>query len=156
MSGSKGAAPVAAGTGGSVGFSVHATIERPIEEVFDHVVEPGLLSSYFTATASEALAPGQSIRWTWKGGQAETVHVDEVERNARIVLHWKADQVEYDTRVTLTFTAESPAKTKVEIAETGWKNDAAGLASAFGHCSGWQHMLLSLRARMMFGVDLRG
>ncbi len=145
-----------AGTAGGVGFSVRASIDRPIEEVFDHVVEPGLLSSYFTATASEAIAPGASILWTWKGGQSETAHVDEVERNARIVLHWKADQVDYDTRVTMTFATETAGATNVEIAETGWRNDAAGLASAFGHCSGWQHMLLCLKARMMFGIDLRG
>lgn len=137
---------------------MHATIDRPIEEVFDHVIEPELLSSYFTRSASEALSPGASVVWSWTGDQKETVHVDEIERNGHIVFHWKADQVDYDTRVTMRFErhGESGRGTRVEIRETGWKNDPAGLASAFGHCAGWQHMLLSLRARMVFGVDLRG
>ena len=30
-------------------FEVSAVVDRPVEEVFDHVIEPGLLSSYFTS-----------------------------------------------------------------------------------------------------------
>jgi len=44
--------------------------------------------------------------------------------------------------------------TRVTITEEGWKDGE--LESAFEHCAGWQHMLLCLKARMAFGIDLHG
>ena len=151
-----------AGAGGAAGdklaFEVAATIDRPVEEVFDHVVEPGLLSSYFTSVSSGPLEEGADVRWSWPDGQSETVHVESVERNRTIVFTWPAFQVKTITRVTMRFEAAAAERTKVAIQESGWEDDAAGAGakSAFEHCAGWQHMLVCLKARMKFGVDLRG
>lgn len=137
-------------------FSVSTDVPRPIEEVFDHVVEPGLLSSYFTSDASGPLEAGKTVRWSWPSGESETVDVESVERNARIVFTWKAPPVDTRTRVTIDFEPRDALKTRVTIVEEGWGEDAAGAASALEHCAGWQHMVLSLKARMGFGIDLRG
>jgi uncharacterized protein YndB with AHSA1/START domain len=137
-------------------FSVSVQVPRPIEEVFDHVVEPGLLSSYFTSEASGPLEAGKTVRWDWAGGESSDVEVEAVERNRRVVLKWKAFRVETLTRVTIAFETAEKDRTKVTIEEAGWEDDAAGQASAFEHCAGWQHMLLCLKARMAFGIDLRG
>lgn len=136
-------------------FSVSTDVPRPIEEVFDHVVEPGLLSSYFTSEASGPLEAGKSVRWTWPSGESATVDVESVERNARIVFTWKACLVDTRTRVTITFELRDALKTRVTIVEEGWEEAAAGAASAFEHCARWQHMVLSLKARMGLGIDLR-
>ena len=143
---------------GKLAFEVHAFVDRPIEEVFDHVVEPGLLSSYFTSHASGPLVEGADVRWTWPDGQSETVHVERVERNRSIEFTWPAFQVKTITRVTMRFESPAGDRTKVRIAESGWEDDPAGAGarSAFEHCAGWQHMLLCLKARLRFGVDLRG
>jgi len=146
----------------SLSFRVHATVARPIEEVFDHVVEPALLDSYFTSSASAALEPGRTVRWAWASGQSEAVTVDAVERPRTIVFRWRAFLRPEMTTVRMTFEtlepmlAGDPDGTRLTIAEAGWaEGDAAALASAFEHCAGWQHMLLCLRARMTFGIDLR-
>jgi uncharacterized protein YndB with AHSA1/START domain len=146
----------------SLSFRVSATIARPIEEVFDHVVEPALLCSYFTSEASAALEPGRKVRWTWKGGEREDVMVDEVVRPHVIVFRWQAFLRPEITTVRMAFeplaTGEGGAVgTRLTVSEDGWREgDTAALASAFEHCAGWQHMLLCLRARMTFGIDLRG
>lgn len=134
-------------------FEVQTLVPRPIEEVFDHVVEPGLLSSYFTSEASGPLEPGKTVRWSWPSGETETVDVESVERNRRIAFTWKAFRVDTRTRVTIAFASPETGRTEVVIAEEGW--DAAESASAFEHCAGWEHMLLCLKARMAFGIDLR-
>ena len=140
----------------ALGFTVHARVPRPLEEVFDHVVEPGLLSSYFTSGASGPLEAGRTVEWTWAGGETEAVAVETVERNRRVVFTWKAYRVEARTRVTITFEPAEPDGTTVRIEETGWEESESGAAaSAFEHCAGWQHMLLCLKARMAFGIDLR-
>lgn len=136
-------------------FSVSSDVPRPIEEVFDHVAEPGLLSSYFTSEASGPIEAGKTVRWAWPGGESATVDVVSVERNACIVFTWKASLVDTRTRVTITFEPRDALQARVTILEDGWEEDAAGAASALEHCARWQHMVLSLKARMGFGIDLR-
>ena len=131
-------------------FSVSAHVPRPVEEVFDHIVEPGLLSSYFTSEASGPLVAGAKVKWSWPDGQSETVDVESVETNRSVVFTWKAFESDSRTRVTIALSGD----TEVTITEEGWKDGE--LASAFEHCAGWQHMLLCLKARMAFGIDLRG
>ena len=138
----------------AVRFAVSTEVPRPVEEVFDHIVEPGLLSSYFTSEASGPLIVGAKVTWSWPEGQSETVDVEEVETNKRVVFRWKAFEVGTRTKVTIGLASLGPNRTKVTIEEEGWKDDE--VASAFEHCAGWQHMLLSLKARMAFGIDLRG
>lgn len=135
-------------------FSVHVHVPRPVEEVFDYVVEPGLLSSYFTAEASGPLVVDADVKWSWPEGQEATVHVEEVETNRRVVFTWKAFQSSSRTRVTIALEAVEPNRTRVTIDEDGWADGET--VSAFEHCAGWEHMLLCLKARMAFGIDLRG
>jgi uncharacterized protein YndB with AHSA1/START domain len=139
-----------------VRFEVHTRIDRPVEEVFDHVVEPGLLCSYFTTAASGELAAGREVRWEWSPTESEAVRVEELEPNRRIVLTWRAYHVPTRTRVTFTFEPDGAGATVVRIAEAGWEPDQAGLDSAMEHCAGWEHMLQCLKARLRFGIDLRG
>ena len=137
-------------------FEVSTVVPRPLEEVFDHVIEPGLLASYFVSEASGPLEAGKTVRWSWASGESETVDVEAVERNRSVAFRWKAFHVETRTRVTIAFARVADgARTKVTVAEEGWHDDAAGQASAFEHCAGWEHMLLCLKARMAFGIDLR-
>lgn len=131
-------------------FSVSTHVPRPVEEVFDHIVEPGLLSSYFTSEASGPLVAGAHVKWSWPDGQSETIDVESVETNRSVVFTWKAFKSDSRTRVTIFLEGD----TKVTISEEGWKEGE--LESAFEHCAGWQHMLLCLKARMAFGIDLRG
>lgn len=125
-------------------MKVSAQVPRPVEEVFDHIVEPGLLSSYFTSEASGPLIASAHVTWRWPDGRSETVDVEEVETNRRVVFRWKAR-----TKVTIALEALEPNRTKVTIEEEGES------ASAFEDGAGWERMLLCLKARMAFGIDLR-
>jgi len=110
-------------------------VPRPVEEVFDFIVEPGLLSSYFTSEASGPLVVGARVKWSFADGRSETVDVDSVETNRRVVL------VRNGSRVTIEL-APSDGGTQVTIEDEGEEHE-------------WQNMLLALNARMAFGVDLR-
>jgi uncharacterized protein YndB with AHSA1/START domain len=138
-------------------YKVSTRIPRPVEEAFDHVVEPALLSSYFTSDASGPLEAGKTVRWTWAGGESETLDVGAVERNRRIEFRWKAAYVDVVTTVVIAFAPDGPEACNVTIEESGWP-DALGenARSAFEQCAGWQRMLLCMKARMKFGIDLRG
>jgi uncharacterized protein YndB with AHSA1/START domain len=101
------------------------------------VVEPGLLSSYFTSEASGPLVVGAHVKWMFPDGGGEVVDVEAVETNRRVVFTWKG------TRMTIALEPLEPSRTRVTI--EGASEDGAL----------WQRMLLGLKARMAFGVDLR-
>lgn len=76
----------------SLGFRVSGRIGKPVADVFDAVVNPKKLSSYFTTIggASAPLVPGANVVWWGK----VPVEVDEIVRDSRIVLRWDATDEE--------------------------------------------------------------
>lgn len=89
-------------------FRVSARIAKPVTEVFDAIVDPKKLSSYFTTVggASAPLVVGTTVIWWGK----IPVEVDEVVTNERIVLRWDAPPIPdategYKTRIVLDFRA---------------------------------------------------
>ena len=136
-------------------FTVRHQIPRPVEEVFDAVADPDRLCSYFTKTASGPLEAGRSVHWTWHDGDEASLDVREVTAPRRVGFTWKAGDVGYETRVTISFWREGDGGTRVEVRESGWREDERGLKSSYEHCASWQHMLMCLRARLLFDIDLR-
>ena len=140
-----------------LGFNVSARISRPAPEVFDAVVNPTKLSGYFTTIngASAPLAAGTTVTW-W--GEVP-VEVDEVTPHERIVLRWDATDAEgrpaYKTRIEMGFKALDDGGTLVTIAESGWKEDKAGLKKSYLNCEGWTQMLCSMKAFLEYGINLR-
>ena len=130
----------------SLGRSVSVQVPRPVEEVFDHIVEPVLLSSYFTSEASGPLIVGAHVTWRWPDGRSETIDVEEVETNQRVIFRRQGR-----TKVTIVLEALEPNRTQVTIEEEGGEP-----GSAFAHGALWENLLLCLKARMAFGIDLRG
>ena len=98
---------------------ISGRIGRKVDEVFDAVVNPKKLSSYFTTVggASAPLVAGTTVIW-WKNAAVE---VNEVEANKRIVFHWDGgtgeDGVRYRTKVEITFDALEDGGTLVIIEE---------------------------------------
>lgn len=129
-------------------FRVNGRIGRPVEEVFDAVVNPTKLSGYFTTIggASAPLVAGTTVTW-WN---MAPVIVDEVEPFRKIVFRWDAgvDEGEegYQTRVEMLFRQLDDGGTMVTIAETGWRENARGQKSSYMNCEGWSQMLACMKA----------
>ncbi len=136
-------------------FTLKSRIARPVAEVFQAVVDPKKLTRYFAVTASGPLVRDAKVEWIWSESERETIHVHEVETDRRVVFCWRAAGVQTKTEVSISFEPAGEGVTTVAIHESGWTADQAGLRSSYEHCSGWQHMLLCLRAWLVFGIDLR-
>ena len=98
-------------------FKVMIHVARPVNEVFEAVVDPKQLSSYFTTGgASGRLETGATVTWDFADFPgAFPVEVAEVVPNEKIVLRWEAHDGEildgeadvhtgYQTEVTMRFT----------------------------------------------------
>ncbi len=140
-----------------LGFEVHERIARAPEDLYRAVTQPTCSCRYFMVGATRALETGAVSVWSWPSGPDVTVKVLNANPPTEVVFTWKAHAVDYDTRVTITFTPSpgAPGETTVRVHEHGWKPDAAGIASSYEHCAGWQHMLCGLKAWAMHGVDHR-
>ena len=142
-------------------FEVAGRIARPVEEVFEAIVDPGTLSRYFTTGGAEGrIEPGATVSWSFHDFPgAFPVEVVEVEKNKRIVLRWEADEndpsVKYHTIVTMRFEALEDGRTLVSIAEEGWRETPAGLKASYGNCMGWSQMLCAMKAWVEYGINLR-
>jgi uncharacterized protein YndB with AHSA1/START domain len=138
----------------NVQLTVKQRIKRPIAEVFDAVVDPAKLSSYFVTSTTGPLVAGQTVKWTWGEISDDTI-VDEVIENKLIVCRWNAYKIDYHTTCRFEFTSNDDGSTTVTVHESGWRSDQDGIDSALEHAGGWQHMLLCLKAWIEHGIDLR-
>ena len=152
-------------------FRVAARIARPVHEVFEAVADPDKLSNYFTTGGAKGrLETGATVTWDFADFPgAFPVEVIEVEPDRKIVLEWKANEgeppnveggemkeVDYNTRVTMTFTPlDGDTRTMVEIEEKGWRETEGALKASYGNCQGWAQMLAALKAWIEYGINLR-
>jgi uncharacterized protein YndB with AHSA1/START domain len=148
------------GTTMDLGFSVFLFVSRPVEIMFEAVVDPQILSHYFTTGgASGRIEAGRRVTWDFHDFPgAFAVEVEEVVPNERIVLRWPANDESgrlYHTRVTFTFTPTEDGRTRVEIAESGWPDTPTGRKASYGNCMGWSQMLAALKMWVEHGINLR-
>lgn len=149
-------------------FQVAGRIAKPVDEVFEAVVNPDTLSRYFTTGGAKGrLEAGATVTWDFHDFPgAFPVQVIEVVPNERIVFEWEANEgppadgetvtgTGYNTRVTMTFAALDDGRTLVTIAEQGWRSTETGLRGSYGNCEGWTGMLCALKMWLEHGVNLR-
>ncbi|MBB4632189.1 SRPBCC family protein [Sphingosinicella soli] len=151
-------------------FRVAARIAKPVHDVFEAVVDPAQLSEYFTTGGAKGrLETGATVTWDFHDFPgAFPVHVIEVVPDTRVVLEWQATEgeapnvdggaiaeVDYRTRVTMSFQALDDGRTLVEIAEEGWRENQGALSASYGNCQGWSQMLCALKIWIEHGINLR-
>lgn len=156
-------------------FEVSARVSRPVEDVFEAVVDPAKLSAYFTTGGAKGrLDTGAIVTWDFHDFPgAFPVEVVEVEKNRRIILKWEAyepkpdastaaddcppaDSTNYMTTVTMRFEPlDDNSRTLVTIAEEGWRPTGQGLKGSYGNCYGWTQMLCGLKVWVEHGINLR-
>lgn len=151
-------------------FKVAGRIARPVEDVFEAVVDPDQLSQYFTTGGAKGrLETGATVYWDFADFPgAFPVEVVEVIPDKRIVLRWEAnepgpaddddaaaDSGGYNTTVTMEFEPLEDGRTLVSIAEEGWNPTDEGLKASYGNCEGWTNALCCLKTWLEHGINLR-
>ncbi len=113
-------------------FKIYGFIQKPVKDVFDAVYNPKKLTKYFTTkSASGPLDAGKTVMWDFADFPgAFPVHVKKSIKNKTIAFDWRAADGNYDNRVVFTFKRAGPRRTKVEISESGWKNQPKALAAS--------------------------
>ena len=147
------------------GFTIAGRIGKPVHDVFEAVVNPDILSQYFTTGGAQGrLEAGAVVTWDFHDFPgAFPVNVVEVVEDEKIVLRWGGPEDALDpdesgerlTTVTLTFQPLDGDRTLVQISEHGWKSTEPGLAASYDNCEGWTSMLCGMKAWLEHGINLR-
>jgi uncharacterized protein YndB with AHSA1/START domain len=141
----------------SLKFEVYGKIAKPLATVFNAVVDPKELSSYFTTGgASGRLREGATVTWDFAdfpGGFP--VKVTKLVPNERIGIEWASSEGGYDTQVVMTFEAVDATTTLVRISESGWHETARGQEASYRNCFGWSQMLCCLKVWVEHKINLR-
>jgi len=141
-------------------FEVSGRINKPIDDVFEAVVNPDQLSGYFTTGGAKGrLETGATVFWDFHDFPgAFPVKVIEVEKNKRIILNWDGDEDPNggtETTVTMRFEPTEDGRTIVSIAEEGWPETPRGLKNSYGNCMGWSQMICAMKAYLEYDINLR-
>lgn len=142
-------------------FTISGRIAKPVSEVFKAVVNPDLLSNYFTTAGSSGpLETGKTVQWSFEDFPGPVnVRVSEVVRDQKIVLHWAArdadENDDRETTISMVFEPLEDGRTLVSITEEGWRDTPRGRDISYENCEGWTQLLCSLKAFIEYGVDLR-
>ena len=139
---------------GAVPVRVAYTIERPLAEVREAIVEPRRMAQYFFSSGSGRMTSGAKLVWEWRDVSATAdIKVREV-TDDKITFLWSATGGGTPTQVTLALTADG-AHTKLACTEGPFELSEDGVTRALGQTQGWTDFCCSLRAYLHHGVNLR-
>ena len=127
-------------------------IAKPVNEVFEALVDPKLMANYWFSSGSERLEQDKTITWRYEEYNAEVeLTVVEIQDNKNIVFKWGAPGDEHV--VTITLNELDPMTTIIEVNEKGWnENDDDLISNLLGNKEGWVYMLTCLKGYLENGI----
>ncbi len=151
-----------------INFRVAGRIAKPIDEVFEAIVDPASLTEFFTTGGAKGrLEEGATVLWSFAEEPGEfPVKVVELIPNEKIVFEWNGYEgkdgkigtemivADYMTTVTMLFKATDDGRTLLEIIEEGWPETPGGLRGSYTNCEGWTIMLLSMKSWLEHRIDI--
>ena len=129
-------------------------ILKPAEEVFEAIVDPVKMSSYFISKSSGKMEEGKEIIWQFPEFDMNfPIRIGAIEKDKYISYYWDVESTELLVEITLT-PADNNA-TIVTVTEKGRSNDEAGIKWLKGNTEGWANFLACLKAYLEYGINLR-
>jgi uncharacterized protein YndB with AHSA1/START domain len=127
-------------------------IAKPVNEVFEALVDPMLMANYWFSAGSGRLEQGKTITWRYEEYNAEVeLTVVEIQDNKKIAFKWGAPGDEHV--VTITLNEKDPTTTIIEVNEKGWnENDDDLISNLLGNKEGWVYMLTCLKGYLENGI----
>jgi uncharacterized protein YndB with AHSA1/START domain len=138
----------------SLEIKVALQILKPVDEVFEAIVDPSKMSNYFISKSSGRMKEGEVILWQFPEFDPEfPVRIDKIETNKYISFFWGMDGAELLVEISL-MPVEKRA-TVVTITEKSRNNDEEGIKWLKGNTEGWANFLACLKAFLEYGINLR-
>jgi uncharacterized protein YndB with AHSA1/START domain len=120
------------------------TIRKPVDEVFNALIDPVITTEFWFTKSTGKLEPGKRVRWDWEMyGVGTDVDVKEIDPNKRILVEW--DSYVGRTPVEWRFAARPDGTTKVTVRNWGFHGQDV-VSQAIQSTQGFSFMLAGLKA----------
>ncbi|HLN22250.1 MAG TPA: SRPBCC domain-containing protein [Bacteroidales bacterium] len=130
-------------------------ILKPVNEVFEAIVDPVKMSGYFISHGSGKIQEGKTVMWRFPEFDMEfPVKGDRISENRLISFYWGEEGKELMVEISL-LPGKDVNTTIVTITEKGMDNDEAGIKWLKGNTEGWANFLACLKAYLEYGINLR-
>jgi uncharacterized protein YndB with AHSA1/START domain len=129
-------------------------ILKPVQEVFEGIVDPAKMSNYFISRSSGRMEEGKNLIWGFPEFEMDIpIRVGKIENDHYVSYYWDVDGREHFVEITLSPYVKN--STVVTITEKGGNNDEAGINWLKGNTEGWANFLACLKAYLEYGIKLR-
>lgn len=126
-------------------------IQRPIEEVFEGIVNPAKMTHYFIAESSGRLETGKEVIWKFpEFPDRFPITQIQVEAARSISFVWDPETV-----VTITLESLPDNSTVVRVNENGKALNEDNLKWVIDNSGGWANFLACMKAYLEYGIELR-
>lgn len=134
-------------------LSAKATIQiqKPIDVVFEGIVNPENMTKYFLSESSGRMESGKDLIWKFPEFPDEfPVKEIKIEPNRSVSFVWDPQTV------VLILLEEQPDKsTVVKVTEKGKDYSEANLKWVIENTEGWANFLACMKAYLEYGIGLR-
>lgn len=126
-------------------------IQKPVEEVFEAIVNPEIMSQYFISKGSQRLQQGKEVTWEFPEFEGSfPVKIIEIIDHELIILDWDPKSV-----IKIELEKRNENETVVRVFEEGHRPDEEGIKWAIGQTEGWANFLSCMKAWLEYGIHLR-
>jgi len=129
-------------------------ISKPVEEVYEAIIDPDKMSNYFIASSSGRMEAHQPLEWKFPEFDVKVpVRVGELRPPDYISYYWD-DEGGKALLVEMQLLPKDGA-TQVIVTEKSREADEAGIAWYGRNTEGWANFLACLKAYLEYGINLR-
>jgi len=126
-------------------------IQKPIEEVFEGIVNPAKMCKYFISESNGRMDAGKDLLWKFP----EFPDFYPI-TNIKVV---KPQMISYvwdpDTVVNITLESLEDKSTLVRVNEKGKEMNEENLKWVIENSGGWANFLACIKAYLEYGIELR-
>lgn len=126
-------------------------IQKPVEEVFEGIVNPEKMTKYFISESNGELETGKDLIWKFPEFDDKfPIKEIKLETNRSISFVWDPETV-----VKITLEKIPDNSTIVRVNENGKELNEDNLKWALENSGGWANFLACLKAYLEYGIQLR-
>lgn len=126
-------------------------IQKPIEEVFEGIVNPDKMTNYFISESSGRLENGKNVIWKFPEFDLQfPIKKINLEVNRSISFVWDPETI-----VKITLEKLPDNSTIVKVNENGKEYNEENLKWALENSGGWANFLACMKAYLEYGIQLR-
>jgi uncharacterized protein YndB with AHSA1/START domain len=129
-------------------------IQKPVQEVFEAIVNPTKMSNYFISQGSGRMEDGKTLQWKFPEFDMQfPIRVGKIEKDKYVSFYWDSESGQ-ELLVEITLTPKGK-DTLVTVTEKSMEADEAGIKWLGQNTEGWANFLACMKAYLEYGINLR-